>query len=98
MDLCGLHMSYGSTFVNHIRASDAKKNFEYEIEGKRWNESFWQEFDKQISKANIADNGDRSDSFIKLAGCLKQTDNVWAQKEGVAMTFWHKLFPFETFS
>lgn len=92
MDLCQLKMSYGTTLVQHIRASDAQKNFGYEVEGKKWNEVFWQILNEALQKSQISGSQEPERIFKELCECLKSIDNEWAKKEAQAMLQWYSLF------
>jgi len=92
MDHCGLSMSYGPPFVNHVRASNAEKNAQYEIEGKKWNEQFWAIFDQRLSKALDPEEKTLDETYENIALCLQQMDNLWAQREGAAMLQWRRFF------
>jgi len=91
-DYTGIRMSYGQTFVNHIRASDANKNIEYEKNGIEWNEEFWEILDSRI-KQNI-DGLQQSPTtvYLAIAKSLKDIDNSWAHKEGECMEKWINNF------
>ena len=85
-------MSYGPPFVRHDRASDAKRNRAYEVEGKHWNEDFWQIFDGELSKTDLAGAVDRDLVLRRVCDSLTQIDNLWAKQEGEAMALWRGLF------
>ncbi len=91
-DLTNFNMSYGPPFVNHIRASDPNKNILYEVEGKKWNEDFWIQFDKKLEQ--YVKGIDRTPDFIYEQICLslESMGNNWAVEEGIAMRMWKKLF------
>ena len=92
MDASGYNISYGPPFVNHIRASDAVINAEYEEEGKKWNEVFWQELDEGLLPKLANTERDPDKVFRLIATCLTQMENTWAYQEGHAMIAWRQLF------
>jgi len=92
MDVTGRKLSYGSALVEHIRASDAEKNAEYEIEGKKWNEVFWEELDKVLPPASARANVEPDTAYQEIVESLISMDNAWAQQEGRAMKAWRQLF------
>jgi len=92
LDLSGLNMSYGPPYAEHIRASEASQNAEYEKAGKVWNESFWQEFDEAIMASTDIDAISLDANFKLLAEVLQSMDNRWAKAEGAAMIKWRQFF------
>lgn len=87
-----LNMSYGPPFVNHVRASSAEKNIEYEVEGKKWNEVFWEVFDTRIGKR--LDEVERSlvRTYEMLAKMLEEIENDWTKDEAACMLKWMNFF------
>ncbi len=92
LDHCGLRMSYGQTFVNHIRASDAKANSELEREAKAWNEVFWELLDCRLKKSLSNTKRTLTNTYVTVANTLIKMNNAWAREEGTAMLKWLSFF------
>ncbi|NQT30243.1 MAG: hypothetical protein HQ596_06700 [Candidatus Saganbacteria bacterium] len=88
LDHCGLRMTYGKTFVNHIRASVASKNAALEASGKIWNEKFWEILDQKLNQTLLPADKNIRNTFVKVAQVLEEMENAWAEKEGRDMLKW----------
>lgn len=92
LDNCGLSMSYGQAFVNHIRASNAERNTKLERKGKAWNEVFWERLDRKLEKSLSNTARTLRSTYTTVAETLTDMKNNWAQEEGTAMVKWLSFF------
>lgn len=93
LDLTGMNMSYGTPYVAHIRASNAKHNMVLEKEGRCWNETFWQYFDRELEMIDKSRNHELENAFQIVVEALFRIDNQWSREEAEAMVKWRSFFP-----
>lgn len=91
LDACGLKMSYGPPFVNHIRASDPLKNRELEQNGKIWNEVFWQILKNKFYEFRNISEKDKEKNLEYIIRSLESIDNAWSQAEAKALRKWNNI-------
>lgn len=91
-DASGLRMSFGPPFVEHRRASDARKNLKHEKAGKRWNESFWEILRQGLNGLQGPGPASIDESSEQVIRCLLSMDNSWARREGEALQRWRAFF------
>ncbi len=92
LDLAGLRLSCGPPSVQHNRASDARKNLEYERAGKQWNERFWALLRTAVDAARGSGSFTVQEAHELVARCLLAMDNSWAHREGEALLRWRSFF------